>query len=307
MNYKAKPFLKWAGGKRQLIPDLVSRLPENVRNTGIIRNYIEPFVGGGSFFFYLQNNFSVREAYISDINKDLILAYQTVQKDVSDLLSKLESLNKEYKNLQSENSRSELFYNIRQEYNNKRISFDKYDKEEATSRTAQLIFLNRTCFNGLFRLNKKGEFNVPFGKYKNPTILDEDNLLSVSEVLQNVVIKEGDFELSEPFANKYSLIYLDPPYRPINQTSSFTSYSKEDFTDEDQKRLAEYYERLSKKGCNLILSNSDPKNTNRKDTFFDDLYKKFHITRVRAKRMINSKAEGRGEIFELMITNYKYD
>lgn len=305
MNYKAKPFLKWAGGKRQLIPDLVSRLPENVRNTGIIRNHIEPFVGGGSFFFYLQNNFSVREAYISDINKDLILAYQTVQKDVSGLIKKLESLNKEYKNLQSEKSRSELFYNIRQEYNNKRISFDKYKKEEATSRTAQLIFLNRTCFNGLFRLNKKGEFNVPFGKYKNPTILDEDNLLSVSEVLQNVVIKEGDFELSEPFADEHSLIYLDPPYRPINQTSSFTSYSKEGFTDEDQKRLAEYYERLSKKGCNLILSNSDPKNTNKKDTFFDDLYKKFYITRVRAKRMINSKVEGRREIFELMITNYK--
>ncbi len=302
----SKPFLKWAGGKRQLLPDLISRLPKSITDSKKIENYIEPFIGGGSFFFYLKNNYEIKNAYISDINKDLVLSYRTIQNKLNDLLVELKKLQSKY-DLQADlENKQFLFYEIRKEFNkNLAYNLSEVTNTFSVERSAQVIFLNRTCFNGLYRQNKKGEFNVPFGKYLNPTICDEDNLREVNLALQNVVIEHGDFELSETYAVKDSLIYLDPPYRPIKVTSSFTSYAKEDFGDEDQKRLAEYYSRLSKKGCSLILSNSDPKNNNKSDNFFDDLYSKFNITRVSAKRAINSKVEGRGSIFELMITNYR--
>lgn len=296
-----RPFLKWAGGKRQLIPELLARLPQEIIDSKTIDNYIEPFIGGGSFFFYLKNNFNIKTAYISDINYDLILAYTIIQEDIVSLCKILEKIEKQYLKL-SDDDRQKFFYEARTGFNSNKSQ--KQDFQNNVQRVAQLIFLNKTCFNGLYRQNKKGEFNVPYGRYKNPTIYDEENLYNVHLVLQNVTIQQGDFELSEKFATKNSLIYLDPPYRPINLTSSFTSYSKEDFGDDDQIRLANYYKKLSKKGCNIILSNSDPKNINIHDNFFENLYKKFTISKVVASRSINSNAKGRGKIKELMITNF---
>lgn len=301
----AKPFLKWAGGKRQLLPDLISRLPKSIIDSKKIENYIEPFIGGGSFFFYLNNNYEIKNAYIADVNKDLILTYKTIQNNLNDLLVELKKLQDNYFKHTSLESKQIFFYEIRKEFNkNLEYKLKKVSKSFCAKRSAQVIFLNRTCFNGLYRQNKKGEFNVPFGKYKNPTICDEDNLKNVNLSLKNVIIEHGDFELSEKYSSKNSLIYLDPPYRPIKSTSSFTSYSKDNFSEEDQKRLAKYFTRLNKKRCSLILSNSDPKNYDKSDNFFDDLYNEFFITRVSAKRTINSKVEGRGNVLELMITNY---
>ena len=165
--------------------------------------------------------------------------------------------------------------------------------------------MNKTCFNGLFRQNKKGEFNVPFGKYKNPNICNADRILEANKALQNTIIYCADFSISEKFVKEKTLVYLDPPYRPITKTSSFTSYSKEDFNDEDQRRLSDYFNILDKRGAYLILSNSDPKNKNLDDNFFDDLYEDYNIERILAARAINCVGTKRGKINELIITNYK--
>lgn len=301
----AKPFLKWAGGKRQLVNDLVERLPKEVINTKKITTYIEPFIGGGSFFFYLNNNYQIGKSVIIDINPDLVLAYKTIKLYVKDVIKGLESIQEEYLSLDS-SDREKFFYSKRTMYNEtqKDIRYGQYEKNWI-ERTVLIIFLNRTCFNGLFRQNKKGEFNVPFGRYKNPKICDKENLLEVSKSLKKAVILCGDFQLSEKYVSKGTLIYLDPPYRPLMQTASFTNYSKEGFSDEDQKRLADYYKRMDKLGASLILSNSDPHNSDIKDNFFESLYKKFYIKKVHANRNINSKSEKRGSVSELMITNYQ--
>lgn len=303
----AKPFLKWAGGKRQLINNLVARLPAFVTSSKEIDTYIEPFIGGGSFFFHLQNNYKIKTTIIMDINADLILAYKTIQSHVSELITELNILQETYlkKNIEEQQL---FFYEIRTQYNSSQKTID-YDHFSFAwiERSKLLIFLNRTCFNGLFRQNRKGEFNVPFGKYANPKICDAENLEEVSKSLQNTEIICGDFQQSETFVKKNTLIYLDPPYRPLKQSSSFTSYSKEGFNDDDQRRLADYYTRMDKIGASLILSNSDPQNTDKDDNFFEALYKKFLIRKVSAKRNINSKADGRGTVLELMITNYQID
>jgi DNA adenine methylase len=205
----------------------------------------------------------------------------------------------------SPNRQKEYFYAIRFQLNENRpsIDFNKYS-EDWIERTAQIIFLNRTCFNGLFRVNSKGEFNVPFGKYKNPLICSEDNLQAVSELLHRTEIRLGDFSDCESFVNSETFVYFDPPYRPISKTASFTSYSKYDFDEAAQLRLASFYRLLHRKGARLMLSNSDPKNEDPKDHFFEDAYKGFRIQRVTANRMINCNADKRGKIFELLILNY---
>lgn len=301
----ARPFLKWAGGKRQLMNDLVSRLPKEVTKSKTIPTYVEPFVGGGSFFFYLQNYYNIDESVIIDINPDLVLAYKTIKSHVKELIVALSKIQTEYLAL-DETKREKYFYIKRAEFNEvqKIIDYDSFS-ESWVERTSLVIFLNRTCFNGLFRQNRKGEFNVPFGKYKNPTICDSENLIEVSMSLKKTTILCGDFQLSEKFISKGTLIYLDPPYRPLKKTTNFTSYTKEGFTDEDQRRLADYYKKMDKIGANLILSNSDPHNSDLKDNFFESLYKKFYIKKVRATRNINSKSENRGSVSELMITNYQ--
>lgn len=300
----AKPFLKWAGGKGQLIERLASLLPSEMKE-GKSQKYAEPFIGGGALYFYVAQNFpSIEHFFISDVNAELILAYRTIQKEAESLIAWLEKLEKNYHAL-SDSEQKDYFYDQRERFNEKLSSIDFENFQDAwIERTAEIIFLNRTCFNGLFRVNSNGKFNVPFGDYKNPKICDAENLRAISALLQKTDIKHGDFTASEKFIDNNTFVYFDPPYRPISKTASFTSYSKFDFDDEAQKRLAEYYATLDKKGAKLMLSNSDPKNENPDDRFFEDLYKKFYIERVDASRMINSNSSKRGKIKELVIMNY---
>lgn len=303
INLRAKPFLKWAGGKTQLLEQFVEYFPPELKN-GSLKNYYEPFLGGGAVFFFIAQNYPIKKAYLSDVNEDLVLTFSVVQQNVFELIDELTLLKYEYFN-RDENEREKYFYKIRELYNSERVKtdFNKYSSDWIP-RAAKLIFLNKTCFNGLFRLNRKGEFNVPFGRYKNPGILDQENLVSASRVLEIAEIFLTDFEDIKNKINDDFFIYFDPPYRPISITSSFTSYSKYDFTEEDQKRLAQFYCELGVNGNKLMLSNSDPKNEDPSDTFFEKLYNKFNISKVQASRMINCKAEKRGKLTELLITNY---
>lgn len=299
----AKPFLKWAGGKTQLLEELNKRLPQEILKNGVIENYIEPFVGGGAFFFYLQRNYEVKKSVLLDVNPELIVGYTTIQREPKKLVDQLAKLENEYN--KEANKREKLFYDIRSLFNMQIKDFNYVSfNYDWIVRASYLIFLNKTCFNGLFRLNGKGEFNVPFGDYKNPNICDDKNINEVSQVLSHTKIIQGDFSKASRYIKKDTLVYLDPPYRPLNITSSFTSYVKDGFTDEDQIRLANFYKKMDSKGAYLILSNSDPKNENPNDNFFEDLYGQYNIDRVLANRMINCVAEKRGSINELIITNY---
>jgi len=300
-----KPFLKWAGGKTQVLSELINKLPEIVTKSKIIDSYIEPFVGGGAFFFYLKNNYEVKKSYLLDINIELIIGYKVIQNNPTELIKKLKKISKLYFS-KNKTRQCEFFYEIREIYNNQRIKFDyKNYNKEWIERVSYLIFLNKTCFNGLFRLNKSGGFNVPFGGYVKPKICNEVNILEVNKALKDTTIICGDFSNSEDYIDKNSIVYFDPPYRPINKTSSFTTYSTNGFTDEDQKRLAHFYKKMSKKSAYLILSNSDSKNNSEDDDFFDRLYKRFKIYRILANRMINSNGDKRGKISEILITNYR--
>ncbi len=299
-----RPFLKWAGGKTQLLLELEKRLPESVLENKVIKRYVEPFVGGGAMFFFLKYNYQLNDSILLDINPELIMSYKVIQRDHIKLIDILRDL--EDKHLKkSEDDRKKNYYSIRDDYNQQihHIDLKEFGKEWI-ERAAYMIFLNKTCFNGLFRLNSSGEFNVPFGRYKNPTICDEANLHSVHKALEKTELLCADFVHAQEFIEEDSLVYLDPPYRPLNSTSHFTGYSCEGFNDEDQKKLAEFYTKMDNKGAYLILSNSDPKNHDVKDNFFDKLYERYNIQRVLAKRNINSKTSGRGEIKELIIRNY---
>jgi len=299
----ARPFLKWAGGKTQLLNEFSKRLPIEFEKEEIT-TYVEPFIGGGAFFFYLNQRFSFEHGYICDANAELVLAYRVIKKSVKKLIAELGKLESDYLS-KNETERELFFYEVRDALNENLPGFDftKYSPGWV-DRTAQLIFLNRTCFNGLFRVNSKGEFNVPFGRYKKPDILNEDNLNDVSTLLKTTQIILGDFTDCKKFVDDQTFMYFDPPYRPLNQTSSFTSYSKNGFSDTDQVRLVEFFKELDKKGAMIMLSNSDPKNENPDDTFFDDLFADYTIERVPAKRMINCNGSRRGNINELIITNY---
>lgn len=299
----AKPFLKWAGGKTQLLEQFVNYFPEELKN-GELKNYYEPFLGGGAVFFFVAQNYKIEKAYLSDINEDLVLAFSVVQKNVDELIDELGKLKSEYIG-RNESEREKYFYKIRDLYNREKltVNFKKYSSDWIP-RAAKLLFLNKTCYNGLFRLNRKGNFNVPFGRYKNPSILDRENLLSANRVLKIADIFLTDFEKVENRIGENVFVYFDPPYRPISLTSSFTSYSKYDFTEEDQKRLAEFFRKLGTNGNKLMLSNSDPQNENPSDSFFENLYDKFNIIKVQAKRMINCNGNKRGKINELLILNY---
>lgn len=299
----AKPFFKWAGGKSQLLEAFESRLPEGLYS-GSLNRYVEPFIGGGAVFFLIAQLFPLKEAVICDVNKELILAYTAVKKDVSGLISRLKEYQEQYDGLIGD-QRMEMFYTVRNTLNAdlKSFNYESYS-DEWTNRAAELLFLNKTCFNGLYRVNSKGEFNVPFGKYNNPNVVHEENLRKVSDLLQNTTIILGDFSRCREFIDEKTFVYCDPPYRPLNKSSTFTSYSEDGFSDQDQVRLCEFYREVDKAGAKVMLSNSDPRNEDPEDHFFDDLYKDYLIERVPAKRMINSNGEKRGAINELIIRNY---
>ncbi len=302
-NLGAKPFLKWAGGKGQLLQKFQNLYPQELKNKKI-KNYYEPFVGSGAVFFDIAQNFEIENAYLYDINDELILTYKVIQQDVSKLIDFLNRYQKTYLKLDKKH-RDEYFYEQRINYNFQRFNLD-YTKYSETwiPRAAQLIFLNRTCFNGLYRVNSKGEFNTPVGNYNNPTICDEHNLLAVSKILELAKIKKADFTQVKKDLKANSFVYFDPPYRPISKTASFTAYSKSDFGDKEQIKLAALFNFIGKKGGLAMLSNSDPKNNTPSDNFFDDLYKDYNIIRVPAKRMINSDPTKRGNINEIIVTNY---
>jgi len=292
---KAKPFLKWAGGKTQLISAIEKVLPQRIREQKFV--YAEPFVGSGAMLFWMLNHFpNLERAVINDINADLVNTYQIIASKPKELISILEILQNEFHNLEGKEEEKKIYYYQKRElYNSK--------KEGKTGHAALFIFLNRTCFNGLYRVNRKNNFNVPMGSYKKPCICDGQNILAVSKALQKVTILEGDFEETLKYANKHSLFYLDPPYKPLNRTSNFNSYAQGEFGDKEQIRLKNFCSLLDYKGHTWILSNSDLKANNTNNNFFDDLYSDFAISRVDARRNINSVAEKRGTLKELLITN----
>lgn len=293
----AKPFAKWAGGKGQLLSDIRKSYPKELGKR--VTKYAEPFVGGGAVLFDIINNYpSVKEIYISDINSELINCYTIIRDYCEPLIDRLAILKDEYMSAQLQ----------KEYYNERRKTFNALksngNKEENLEKAALFIFLNKTCFNGLYRVNRKGEFNVPMGAYENPAICDEVNLRNVSQKLQKVTIVCGNYKLSESFIDGKTFVYFDPPYRPLTSTASFTSYAEGGFTDENQAELARYAQELSRKGAKVVVSNSDPKNANENDNFFDELYATFTISRITATRMINSKAAARGKISELLIESY---
>ena len=299
----AKPFLKWAGGKGQLLEAFQKFYPIELRE-GKIETFCEPFVGGGAVFFDIAQKFSIKSALLCDNNEDLILTYQVIQKEVQHLIEKLDRFQNQYLKL-NEEQRTDYYYKVRQQFNTQKKSLNyNRSSKKWIERAAQIIFLNRTCFNGLFRFNSKGEFNVPQGRYKNPKILDAENLLKVSQLLSVAEIQKADFREIKNRVNENTFVYYDPPYRPLNQTSSFTAYSKDAFGDPEQIALATLFSELNQKGVKQMLSNSDPKNHNLDDHFFDDLYKDFQIFRVPARRVINSSGDKRQAINEIVVTNY---
>lgn len=295
-HLKAKPFLKWAGGKTQLLSVIDGMLPSSFSNQSAI-TYVEPFVGGGAVLFYLLQKYpNISKAIINDINPHLIHAYEAIKYHPDELIMALSHLQSSYRALDEGNPQKNFFLNIRNRFN--------APHQSCIEDAANMIFLNRTCFNGLYRENSKGDFNVSFGKYKNPTILDEELIRKDSEILQRVEILHGDFSQIESHISDSTFIYFDPPYRPIT-SSSFTAYNKMNFNDKEQLRLKEFYTKMSNNGCAVLLSNSDGNASDQNNTYLDDLYREFIIHRVFAKRSISCAGSKRGPISELLIRNYQ--
>ena len=298
MSTEAKPFLKWAGGKGQLLNQLGEYLPQQISEEAF--TYIEPFVGGGAMLFYMLQHFcNIRKAVINDVNEDLILTYRIIKDDVEALITNLDKYEKDYLAITDQEGRSQIFYEVRERYNQ--------HLGDSIERASQLIFLNKTCFNGLYRVNRRGQFNVPFGKYAHPTICNAKLLRADSQLLQSaqVVISQGDYAQTVQHIDSLTFVYLDPPYRPLDATSSFTAYAKGDFNDDDQRALAAFCHQLSERGCFWMESNADCSAKNPNDTFFEDLYADYKIERVYASRFINANPEKRGKLTELLIKNYE--
>lgn len=294
---QVKPFLKWAGGKGQLIAEIEKYYPFS---DGKITKYAEPFVGGGAVLFDILGKYELEEIYISDINAELINTYRIIRDDIDELISMLKVMQSEFVPLDNEH-RKEYYLCKRERFNDLKVNGDESINIE---KAALMIFLNKTCFNGLFRVNKKGLFNVPMGSYKNPLICDELNLRAVSDKLQKVTIVCGDYRKSADFIDDKTFVYFDPPYRPITDTASFTAYTENLFNDDEQIKLAKFVDEMHRKGAKVVISNSDPKNSNTEDDFFDNIYFAHKIKRVEATRMINCNSEARGKIKELLISNF---
>ena len=295
---KAKPFVKWVGGKGQLISQLESLLPSDFgKRDGV--TYIEPFVGGGAMLFYLLQKYSnIKSAIINDINPDLTTCYRIVRDKPAELISALQDVQTEYYALTTDEKRKEFFLSCRDKFNAKQCG--------EVENSVLFLFLNRTCFNGLYRVNKAGKFNVPFGKYKTPTICDPLTIYADSKLLQKVDIMTGDFEQTFSKIDGETFFYLDPPYRPLNATSNFNDYSKESFNDASQIRLKKFCDRLDAMGVTFMLSNSDGMQCEVQDDFFDELYVDYQMYRVLATRSINSVASKRGKLTEIVVGNQLY-
>ncbi len=289
------PFIKWAGGKRTLLPEILREIHTFLPMTDRIINsedfvYIEPFVGGGAALFGVLLHFpNLKHAIINDINSRLICTWRQIQTDVESLIEFLSEIEKEYYSL-NEEQRKDYYLLQRERFN----SHTKLDVQLA----GLLIFLNRTCFNGLYRVNRSDQFNVPYGRYANPKICDAENLRAVHHALKNVTILNGDFEETLSYASGKTIFYMDPPYRPLNPTSSFDTYAKDGFDDSEQERLKRFCDAVSLAGFDWIQSNSAPD-----DDFFDKLYADYSIRKVETKRSINCKAEKRGKLAEILMNS----
>lgn len=293
MTKKVTPFVKWVGGKRQLLNEIRAKYPEK------IDKYCEPFVGGGAVLLDVLANCHPREVLINDINAELVNTYMQIKNNVDELITMLSNMQDSFW-MKSDAERKDMYLAKRERFNDLKVNGDEQINLE---KAALFIFLNKTCFNGLYRVNSKGLFNVPMGAYKNPLICDAENLRLISKLLQDVQIKCGDYSECAEFIDENTFVYIDPPYRPLTTTASFTSYSEREFGDKQQMELGKFVDDISAKGAKVVVSNSDPKNSDESDSFFDDLYSSYTIMRVSAKRMINSKASGRGNINELLICN----
>lgn len=288
---KAKPFVKWVGGKTQLIEQLEALLPADFDQWENV-TYIEPFVGGGAMLFHmLQTHSNIKSAIINDINSDLTTCYKVVRDNPSELVNSLQEVQRAYYALNSEEERKAFFIAMRDEFNTKSLG--------PIRNTTLFFFLNRTCFNGLYRVNKSGLFNVPFGRYETPMICDPNTIYADSVLLQNVEILTGDYQETLSHAKDNTLFYFDPPYRPLNNTSSFNDYTKEAFNDFAQRRLKEFCDKVEAAGYHFMLSNSDCQ-----DMFFDDLYAQYIIERVWASRSVNANPNKRGKLTEILVHNY---
>jgi DNA adenine methylase len=294
------PIVKWAGGKSQLLQVFDSYYPRALRD-GKIQTYVEPFVGGAAVFFDVRRRFAIRHAHLIDANPEIRVLYTSIRDDIEGVVGELKVMEQSYL-CREEEGRKAYYYAVRDRYN------DEVESVKGNPlniiRAAQTLFLNRTCFNGLYRVNSKGRFNVPMGRYLKPRILHEERLRRASAALQIAEIHLGDFTIAESLAGgTETFVYYDPPYRPINTTSYFTSYSTEVFSDDEQRRVEALYRRLHARGVSQMLSNSDPTNHG-DDRFFDNLYSGFNIHRVEASRRINATPGKRGAVRELLITNY---
>lgn len=300
INNKAKPFLKWAGGKGQLLPQLEMALPSELYNNPF--TYIEPFVGGGAMLFFMLQKFpNIKQVVINDINSNLTGAYQTIKDDPKGLIFHLKSIERRYFSFLNNEEQKTYFLDMRRRFNQEQLTL--------LEKSAILIFLNRTCFNGLYRENSKGFFNVPFGRYANPTICNEELIYADSDLLNkyDVKILTGDYKQTakEIKPKGLNFFYFDPPYRPLSATSSFNKFVKEEFGDNEQKNLADFCRKLSKKNNILwMLSNSDCSAKNPYDNFFEEIYNGFNIDRVYAVRAINANPSKRGKLTELLISNF---
>lgn len=291
---KAKPFIKWVGGKTQLLPEIREKYPDR------IDKYCEPFVGGGAVLFDILQTFSPKEVLINDINPELINLYMQISLKCDELIDELQILQTEYLS-KPEEMRKDLYYSKRNKYNEYILS---NDKSNDLNKAALFIYLNKTCFNGLYRVNSKGLFNVPYNGAKNPLICDVDNIKACSKLLRNVQMHVGDYTYCRDFIDSKTFVYIDPPYRPLSETSAFLSYNEKGFDDLKQVELGRFIREINEKGAMIVASNSDPKNSNAEDNFFDDLYSSFTVERIHANRMINSDVKKRGAINEILISNF---
>ena len=294
---KAKPFIKWVGGKSQLIEQLEALLPADFAERENV-TYIEPFVGGGAMLFYMLKTYpNIKSAIINDINPDLTTCYQVVRDNPDELIKSLNEIQSEYYALRTDEERKTFFLQQRDNFNAKHLN--------AIENSTLFFFLNKTCFNGLYRVNKAGKFNVPFGKYVSPTICDPATIYADSKMLQKVEIMTGDFEQTFAKIKGNTFFYFDPPYRPLSNTSSFNDYAKEEFNDDAQIRLKLFCDRLNDIGVNFMLSTSDCLGKDGTDRFFDDLFVDYRIERVWASRNVNAIASKRGKLTEIVVNNYQ--
>lgn len=297
-----EPFLRWAGGKRQLLNVLDANLPVDIKEFKIIRKYIEPFLGGGSMFFHLKNNYKIKKAYLGDLNSDLILTYNVIKDDydVVKLIDYLYRLGEMYNNLEDE-ERRKTYYAWRDKFNRVRLS--KIRSHFHIEIAALMIILNRLGFNGLYRVNSKGKYNVPFGS-KRSFNFNYYNLINVNEDLKVAELFSCDFNDFLKYVDDETFVYLDPPYIPISNTSNFTNYTHLGFKLEDHIRLSKFVKTIDKRGGRFLLSNSDPKNVDPDNGLIENLYGKFNISRVPARRVINSDPNKRGYVYEVLVKNY---